>query len=81
MTESLRSVPTEALFIEPAHPGTYPSEEQRSAELDHALRGVATGSYDDRIAAWAVRTLDDSTLRTLMSWLERVRLAGAKGVR
>jgi hypothetical protein len=30
---------------------------------------------DERLVAWAARTLDEPTVTTLVSWLERVRTA------
>lgn len=70
-----RPVPTGPLDSEPFGSGSYPSPEHQATQIRHALRGVALGAYDERIAAWAVRTLDDSTLRTLLSWIERARAA------
>lgn len=52
------------------HPEPNPADEIR-----HALRGVELDAHDERIAAWALRMLDDATLRTLLSWIERARAA------
>lgn len=76
-----RPVPIGPLDVEPVASGAYPTSEQQASQLQHVLRGVDLGTYDERIIAWAVRTLDDGTLRTLMSWIERARLAGAEETR
>ncbi|GAA4701553.1 hypothetical protein [Phytohabitans rumicis] len=47
----------------------------REMALRDALRGVELGGQDVRIVAWMVRFLDDSTLRTVVSLIERARLA------
>ncbi|WP_238008297.1 hypothetical protein KZZ52_58460 [Dactylosporangium sp. AC04546] len=49
--------------------------EVRDAALRHALRGVDIGAYDERIIRWATRLWDDSTMRTLVSLIERARRA------
>jgi hypothetical protein len=49
--------------------------EVRDAALRHALRGVEIGAYDERIIRWATRLFDDSTMRTLVSLIERARRA------
>jgi hypothetical protein len=60
-------------------PGGYVLPEVREAALRHALRGVELGEYDERfLTGWAAR-LDDTTVRTLVSWTERARLAELVG--
>jgi len=56
--------------------GGYAEPEVREAALHAALRGVELGAYDERIVAWMVRLFDDSTMRTLVSLIERARQAG-----
>jgi hypothetical protein len=52
------------------------TETEDIARLHHALRDVELGAYDEQIVRWAARILDYSTLKVLLSWLERVRIAG-----
>ncbi|MGC9669837.1 hypothetical protein ACNTMW_25260 [Planosporangium sp. 12N6] len=66
--------PLTPLETEPVGPYTAPG--QREEALWDALRGVELGRHDERTMIWAVRSLDNSTLRVIVSWLERVRLAG-----
>jgi hypothetical protein len=47
----------------------------REVALRVALRGVELGSQDERIVGWMVRHFDDPTLRTVVSLIERARLA------
>jgi hypothetical protein len=68
--------PVDALQTEPF--GAVTDAEQRREALLDALRGVPMGTYDLRMVAWAVRTLAASTLRVLVSWLERARGAGVQ---
>jgi hypothetical protein len=37
---------------------------------------VDLGRYDERMIAWTLRRFDNSTLRVLVSWIERARTAG-----
>lgn len=53
----------------------YVGPQLREIALRDALRGVELGAQDERIIAWMVRQLDDSTLRTVVSLIERARLA------
>lgn len=67
--------------IEPLHrapSGPYVDRGRREEALADALRGVELGAYDEQIVAWMLRMLDDSTLRTIVSLLERVRAAGGE---
>lgn len=66
--------PVAPLDTEPLN--SYTKPERREEALRDALRGAELGSYDQRMIAWAIRTLDDSTVRVIVSWLERVRGAG-----
>jgi hypothetical protein len=66
--------PTTPLHTAPG--GTYVTPGQRADALSDALRGVELGAYDEQIAAWMVRVLDDPTVRTIVSLLERVRAQG-----
>ena len=52
-----------------------PQQQRREAVLD-ALRGAPLGDHDMQVTHWVV-SWDDSTVRTIVSWLERVRVAGA----
>lgn len=63
--------PVEPLHREPE--GAYVHPEVREAALRAALRGVELGAYDERIVAWMVRLFDDSTMRTIVSLIERAR--------
>jgi len=45
--------------------------------LGHALRGVEIGDWDRLIAEWIATACDNSTAVTVISWLERARIAGA----
>jgi hypothetical protein len=45
----------------------------REAALQHVLRGVELGAYDERLMAWLLRFADEPTLRTVLSWIERAR--------
>lgn len=55
-------------------PGRYSPPEVREAALRDALRGVELGAYDERIIRWLVGW-DDSTVRTIVSLIERARRA------
>jgi hypothetical protein len=66
--------PIAPLDTEPIGPYTEP--QQREEALRDALRDVDMGTYDERILRWTIRSLDNSTVRVLVSWLERVRGAG-----
>lgn len=71
--------PIERLDQEPmARPYVPVTRAQRESALHDALRGVELGDYDQRIMAWLLRILDDGTLRTVVSLIERVRTAGVK---
>jgi hypothetical protein len=37
---------------------------------------VDLGRYDERMIAWTLKQFDNSTLRVLVSWIERARTAG-----
>ncbi|MGC9667101.1 hypothetical protein ACNTMW_11165 [Planosporangium sp. 12N6] len=67
--------PVAPLHTQPVGPYATPGDCE--AVLSDALRGVVLGGYDELICAWLVRHLDLSTLRVLISLLERVRVAGA----
>ncbi|WP_327009479.1 hypothetical protein OHA72_20895 [Dactylosporangium sp. NBC_01737] len=69
--------PATRLDAEPSGPFTL--DAVRVEAVRDALRGVDLGAYDERIITWMVRTLDDSTARTIVSLIERARLAEAKG--
>ncbi|HEV7897279.1 MAG TPA: hypothetical protein VGP31_05490 [Planosporangium sp.] len=56
--------------------GPYVTPGRREEGLSDVLRGVELGGYDEQIMAWMVRMLDDGTLRTIVSLIERVRGAG-----
>jgi hypothetical protein len=66
--------PVAPLETEPIGPYTDP--EQREEALRDALRGVDLGTYDERMVAWTLKRFDNSTLRVLVSWIERARTAG-----
>jgi hypothetical protein len=66
--------PVAPLETEPIGPYTDP--EQREETLRDALRGVDLGTYDERMVAWTLKRFDNSTLRVLVSWIERTRTAG-----
>jgi hypothetical protein len=68
--------------VEPLHkepPGAFVDRAGKEAVLADALRGVEMGSYDERIVRWLAGYADDSTLRTIVSLIERVREAGPAG--
>jgi hypothetical protein len=44
--------------------------------LSDALRGVVLGGYDELICGWLVQSIDLSTLRVVVSLIERIRAAG-----
>jgi hypothetical protein len=56
--------------------GPYVPPDQREEALSDALRGVDLGANDELIVGWLVRHLDNTTLRTLVSLIERARGAG-----
>jgi len=62
--------------LETAPIGPYVPPGQREEALSDALRGVDLGANDELIVGWLVRHLDNTTLRTLVSLIERVRGAG-----
>jgi hypothetical protein len=69
--------------VEPLHTipdGPYVDQGDRESALSDALRDVELGAYDKQIMGWLVRHLDNPTMRTLVSLIERVRNAGAIGV-
>jgi hypothetical protein len=69
--------------IEPLHEmptGDYVDHGHREEALSDVLRGVELGAYDEQIKGWLVRHLDDPTMRTLVSLIERARDAGIIGV-
>ncbi len=65
--------PMEPLDHQPG--GGYVDPQDREAVLREALRGVELGAYDERIVAWMVQLFDDSTMRTVVSLIERARRA------
>jgi hypothetical protein len=69
-----RPVPLHRLDIAPAEAGPYPTFGQRCTTIRGSLRGVDMGAYDDRVVSW-MAGWDDSTVRTLCSWIERARVA------
>jgi hypothetical protein len=56
--------------------GRYVAPADREAALRDALRDVDLGAHDEKIIKWAVSFMDDSTMKTLVSLIERARLAG-----
>ena len=62
--------PIQRLDHEPQ--GRYTPPEDRVAALRDALRGVEVGSHDERIIRW-LAGWDDSTVRTVVSLIERAR--------
>jgi hypothetical protein len=65
--------------IEPLHEmpaGPWVPYNDRADALADALRDVELGGYDQLIMGWLVRHLDNPTMRTLVSLIERVRGAG-----
>jgi hypothetical protein len=56
--------------------GPYTDPEQREEALRDALRGVDLGTYDERMLMRTLKRFDNSTLRVLVSWIERARTAG-----
>jgi hypothetical protein len=70
--------PVAPLDTEPLGPYTDP--EQREEALRDALRGVDLGTYDEKMIAWVLKRFDNSTLRVLVSWMERARTAGMADV-
>jgi hypothetical protein len=62
--------------LETAPTGPYVPPCQREEALSDALRGVDLGANDELIVGWLVRHLDNTTLRTLVSLIERARGAG-----
>lgn len=66
--------PIERLDTAPVGPYVAPC--QREEALSDALRGVDLGANDELIVGWLVRHLDNTTLRTLVSLIERARGAG-----
>ncbi|HZO67771.1 MAG TPA: hypothetical protein VFB74_22465 [Kribbellaceae bacterium] len=61
--------------LESEPPGGYVASPLREAALRDALRDVTLGAYDERIIGWMVGFFDDSTMRTVVSLIERARLA------
>jgi hypothetical protein len=70
--------PVGALEVEPL--GAYTEQAEREEALRDALRDVELGRYDDRAVEWMARRLDNSMLRVVVSWLERVCGAGMVNV-
>jgi hypothetical protein len=66
--------PVAPLHTQPAGPYATPGECEEV--LSDALRGVVLGGYDELICSWLVQSLDLSTLRVLVSLMERIRVAG-----
>lgn len=66
--------PIAPLHTQPAGPYVTPGE--REEALSDALRGVELGACDELIMAWMVQILDLSTLRVVVSLIERTRAAG-----
>jgi hypothetical protein len=64
---------------EPPEGEHVPVDLRRQAILD-ALRGAELGAHDRRIVDWMADRLDDSTSRTLVSLLLRVRDATTIGL-
>jgi hypothetical protein len=62
--------------LDSAPTGPYVPPDQREEALSDALRGVDLGANDELIVGWLVRHLDNTTLRTLVSLIERARGAG-----
>lgn len=63
--------PVERLDIPPLYP--FVEAPQRRKALLNALRGVEMGSYDRRAVSELVELLDDTRMKVIVSWLERVR--------
>jgi hypothetical protein len=59
--------------LDAAPTGPYVPPEQREEALCDALRGVDLGANDELTVSWLVRHLDNPTLRTVVSLIERVR--------
>jgi hypothetical protein len=66
--------PVAPLETEPI--GAYTDPELRKEALQDALRGIDLGTYDQRMIDWTVGRFDNSSLRVLVSWIERARRAG-----
>jgi hypothetical protein len=66
-----RRVPPGRLDHEPA---SLPTAADRHAALYRGLRGVGLGAFDERMVR-SLAALDDATVTTVVSWLERARLA------
>lgn len=73
MSDPTGYAPAGPIKDSPASP--YAGPERRREAFAAALDGVTIGSYDGRIIAWLCN-LDDSTCRTVVSLLWRVRDAG-----
>jgi len=65
----------EPLETEPIGPLVIGPEGRREA-IEDALRGVTLGAHDRRTLTWMVKLLDQPTLRTIVSLIERAHLAG-----
>ncbi|NJC70970.1 hypothetical protein HC031_14785 [Planosporangium thailandense] len=68
--------PVAPLHVLPA--GPYATPHDCADALTDALRGVERGGYDELICAWLVQRLDVSTLRVIVSLIERVREAAIR---
>ena len=66
--------PIEALQSPPG--GPHIERAQRHEAITDALRGVDLGAHDERVLGWLVWHLDLTTLRTIVSLIERARTAG-----
>jgi hypothetical protein len=66
--------PVAPLHVQPVGPYATPGD--CADVMADALRGVVLGGYDDLICAWLVQHLDVSTLRVIVSLMERIREAG-----
>jgi hypothetical protein len=64
---------------EPPQGDPVPPELRRQAILD-ALQGVELGAHDRRIVDWAANILDESTSRTIVSLMLRIRDATTIGL-
>jgi hypothetical protein len=62
--------------LDTAPTGPYVPPNQREEALCDALRGIDLGANDELTVSWLVRHLDNPTLRTVVSLIERVRGAG-----
>jgi hypothetical protein len=61
--------------LDAAPTGPYVPMGKREEALVDAFRGVDRGANDDLIITWLARHLDNATLRTVVSLIERARCA------